>query len=77
MHRMISCLGEPVLDYLPIVVTTIMAHCGIKDLSAFIGLLGQFMTRFRVTRSCSMIELTGANGKRDGRHFDGLNWKII
>jgi len=47
LHRMIICLGEDVLPYIPIAVTHLLKDCQMRDIQEFIPLINQLVTRFK------------------------------
>jgi len=47
MHRMIDCIGNEVLQFLPPIITQMMTNCGLKDLTEFVRLVNQLMSKFK------------------------------
>ena len=48
LHRMIICLGDELLPYLPIAVTHLLKDCEVRDIQEFIPLVNQLIARFKV-----------------------------
>lgn len=57
LHRMIICLGEDVLPYVPIAVTHLLKDCEIVDIQEFIPLINQLITRFKNAISPFLTEI--------------------
>jgi len=47
LHRMIICLGEDVLPFVPVAVTHLLKDCEMRDIQEFIPLINQLITRFK------------------------------
>lgn len=47
LHRMIICLGDELLPYLPIAVTHLLKDCQVRDIQEFIPLINQLIARFK------------------------------
>jgi len=47
LHRMIICLGEDILPFVPIAVTHLLKDCEVRDIQEFIPLINQLITRFK------------------------------
>lgn len=61
LHRMIICLEEEVLPFIPTASEHMLKDCEAKDLQEFIPLINQITAKFKVYRSCQMsyIEHSG------------------
>eukprot|EP00794_Sanderia_malayensis_P005894 gene5894-6579_t len=47
LHRMIICLGDELLPYLPVAVTHLLKDCAVRDIQEFIPLINQLIARFK------------------------------
>ncbi|XP_033110914.1 exportin-T-like [Anneissia japonica] len=47
LHRMIVCLGETVLPYIPIAVQHLLKQCEARDIQEFIPLVNQLISKFK------------------------------
>lgn len=47
LHRMIICLGEDILPFVPVAVTHLLKDCEMRDIQEFIPLINQLITRFK------------------------------
>ncbi|XP_071960983.1 exportin-T-like isoform X2 [Antedon mediterranea] len=47
LHRMIVCLGESVLPYIPIAVQHLLKQCEARDIQEFIPLINQLISKFK------------------------------
>eukprot|EP00118_Oscarella_pearsei_P000252 m.4515 g.4515 ORF g.4515 m.4515 type:complete len:847 (+) comp10890_c0_seq1:178-2718(+) len=47
LHRMIVCLGEDILPFIPLAVSHLLKDCGQRDLQEFIPLINQIISRFK------------------------------
>lgn len=47
LHRMIVCLGEGVLPFIPVAVSHLLKDCTARDIQEFIPLINQIITRFK------------------------------
>ncbi|KAJ7331256.1 hypothetical protein OS493_020041 [Desmophyllum pertusum] len=47
LHRMIVCLGEGVLPFIPVAVSHLLEDCTARDIQEFIPLINQIVTRFK------------------------------
>ncbi|XP_065673145.1 exportin-T isoform X2 [Hydra vulgaris] len=47
LHRMIICLGDQVLPFIPIAVNSLLKDCEMRDIQEFIPLINQLITRFK------------------------------
>jgi len=57
LHRMIICLGEELLPYLPLAVTHLLKDCEVRDIQEFIPLINQLIARFKVEISPFLCEV--------------------
>lgn len=48
LHRMIVCLGEGVLPFIPVAVSHLLKDCTARDIQEFIPLINQIITRFKL-----------------------------
>ena len=48
LHRMIICLGDEVLPFVPATVTHLLKDCEMRDVQEFIPLINQLIARFKV-----------------------------
>ena len=55
LHRMIICLGEELLPYLPLAVTHLLKDCEVRDIQEFIPLINQLIARFKVKLSHAFL----------------------
>ncbi|RMX59336.1 hypothetical protein pdam_00014020 [Pocillopora damicornis] len=47
LHRMIVCLGEGVLPFIPVAVSHLLEDCTARDIQEFIPLINQIISRFK------------------------------
>ncbi|PFX29322.1 Exportin-T [Stylophora pistillata] len=47
LHRMIVCLGEEVLPFIPVAVSHLLEGCTARDIQEFIPLINQIISRFK------------------------------
>ncbi|CAH3177373.1 unnamed protein product [Porites lobata] len=47
LHRMIVCLGDGVLPFIPVAVTHLLKDCSARDIQEFIPLINQIIARFK------------------------------
>ncbi|XP_065829069.1 exportin-T-like [Oscarella lobularis] len=47
LHRMVVCLGEDILPYVPLAVSHLLKDCGERDLQEFIPFINQLVARFK------------------------------
>eukprot|EP00795_Rhopilema_esculentum_P002275 gene2275-17888_t len=57
LHRMIICLGDELLPYLPIAVTHLLKDCEVRDIQEFIPLINQLIARFKTQISPFLCEI--------------------
>lgn len=49
LHRMVVCLGEEILPYIPIAMENLLKYAGAKELHDFIPLMNQLIMKFKVS----------------------------
>ncbi|XP_031566606.1 exportin-T-like isoform X2 [Actinia tenebrosa] len=47
LHRMVVCLGEDVLPFIPVAVTHLLKDCSARDIQDFIPLINQIIGKFK------------------------------
>ncbi|XP_066912669.1 exportin-T-like [Clytia hemisphaerica] len=57
LHRMIICLGQDVLPYVPVAVTHLLKDCEMADIQDFIPLINQLITRFKSSISPFLTDI--------------------
>ncbi|XP_032241987.2 exportin-T isoform X1 [Nematostella vectensis] len=48
LHRMVICLGDDVLPFIPIAVTHLLEKCSARDIQDFIPLINQIIAKFKI-----------------------------
>eukprot|EP01124_Arcella_intermedia_P009126 TRINITY_DN1589_c0_g1_i1.p1 TRINITY_DN1589_c0_g1~~TRINITY_DN1589_c0_g1_i1.p1 ORF type:complete len:1014 (-),score=154.42 TRINITY_DN1589_c0_g1_i1:127-2721(-) len=47
MHRMMQCLGSPILTYLPLIISVFIVNCEIAEMMQFLILINQLLSTFK------------------------------
>lgn len=57
LHRMVICLEEEVLPFIPIAVHNLLKHCNARALHQFIPLINQIVNKFKKSISPFLVEI--------------------
>ncbi|KAI1239346.1 hypothetical protein IHE44_0012464 [Lamprotornis superbus] len=66
LHRMIICLEEEVLPFIPSASEHMLKDCEAKDLQEFIPLINQITAKFKTVTGSGMSEVIANQGGKDG-----------